>query len=66
MSVWLAVDKNGIERILLEKPERWREVDIWSTPGVRSGDLPCGSIKKLIGKELTWKDNPVELKTKQI
>lgn len=24
--------------------------------------LPCGSIKKLIGRELTWDDDPVELK----
>lgn len=24
--------------------------------------LPKGSIKKLIGKELSWKDEPVELK----
>lgn len=25
-------------------------------------ELPKGSIKKLIGKELTWDDEPVELK----
>lgn len=25
-------------------------------------DLPKGSIKKLIGKELSWEDDPVELK----
>ncbi|WP_373731235.1 fructan hydrolase [Bacteroides heparinolyticus] len=24
-------------------------------------ELPKGSIKKLIGRELTWEDNPVEL-----
>lgn len=24
--------------------------------------LPKGSIKKLIGRDLTWEDNPVELK----
>ena len=24
--------------------------------------LPKGSIKKLIGKDLTWEDKPVELK----
>ena len=24
--------------------------------------LPKGSIKKLIGKDLTWEDEPVELK----
>ena len=26
-------------------------------------NLPKGSIKKLIGKELTWGDEPVELKS---
>ena len=25
-------------------------------------ELPKGTIKKLIGRELTWKDEPVELK----
>lgn len=25
--------------------------------------LPKGSIKKLIGRELTWEDEPVELKS---
>lgn len=25
-------------------------------------DLPIGSIKKLIGRELSWSDEPVELK----
>ena len=25
-------------------------------------ELPKGTIKKLIGKELSWKDEPVELK----
>lgn len=25
-------------------------------------DLPKGSIRKLIGRELTWEDEPVELK----
>lgn len=24
-------------------------------------ELPSGSIKKLIGRELTWKDEPVEI-----
>lgn len=25
-------------------------------------ELPVGSIEKLIGRELTWEDKPVELK----
>lgn len=62
---WVAVDKDGTERIMLEKPERWKGVvkgiKCWCTPGVRGGKLPKGSIKKLIGRELTWKNEPVEL-----
>lgn len=54
---WVAVDKDGTERIMLEKPERWKgavkSIKCWCTPGVRSGKLPKGSIKKLIGRELT-------------
>lgn len=29
-------------------------------------DLPKGSIKKLIGRELSWQDEPVELKEEQL
>lgn len=32
--------------------EGWRDVAV---------ELPKGSIKKLIGRELTWEDEPVEL-----
>lgn len=65
MACWVCVDKDGTERIMLEKPERWKgiiELKRWSTPGVRSGKLPKGSIKKLIGRELSWEDEAVELK----
>lgn len=30
--------------------------------GAHGFQLPKGSIKKLIGKELSWSDGPVELK----
>lgn len=60
--VWLCVDEDGQEMIFDYKPERantttcggyWHrkeDMDICR--------LPKGSIKKLIGKDLTWKDEP--------
>jgi hypothetical protein len=58
---WLSVDKNGDENISNNKP--WRS----GAKGFNSWDthdplvyLPKGSIKRLIGCELTWGDEPVE------
>lgn len=67
---WLAVNFNGNETISPGKPERdfkeWSfEEEIWIEG--EHGDvcltitLPKGSIQKLIGRELTWNDEPVEL-----
>ena len=64
---WLAVDKNGGEGIYIAEPYRdWRDF-VWrirytfnTTCAI---ELPKGSIKKLIGRELTWDDEPVELKS---
>ena len=70
MAAWLAVDKDGAEYIYADKePLRgngmWRP-DTWD---YRSDDafydfvrMPKGSIRKLIGRELSWSDEPVELK----
>ena len=64
---WLAVDKNNDECIFEDKPNlnRW---GYWECMISYEGemvnmmiDLPKGTIKKLIGKELTWEDEPVEL-----
>lgn len=59
---WVAVGIKGNEWIFSDKPMRaepyiWR-TDIWDNV-VR---IPEGSVKKLIGRELTWNDEPVELK----
>ncbi len=60
---WVAVDYAG-EYISTKKPFR----DLFNTGyyGFHSNSerikLPKGSIEKLIGKKLTWEDNPVELK----
>lgn len=65
---WLATDKNGEEYIYEEKPSRGYGC-IWKATFYDEKDrnsdfieLPQGSIRKLIGKELTWNDEPVELK----
>jgi len=65
---WVAVNKDGSENIFISKPNR--SVAYWhdfispnrTTLFNRMVILPKGSIKKLIGKDLTWEDNPVELK----
>lgn len=59
---FVAVDKNKAEWIYLDIPDR--RMNQWDqgyslSPQV---ELPKGSIKKLIGRELTWGDEPVELK----
>lgn len=59
---WVAVDKDGSESIYGNKPYRediWWIMDNEYDPMVY---LPQGTIKKLIGRELTWDDEPVELK----
>ena len=62
---WLAVDENGEEWVYEEKPVRGNTY--FSVPSRDSWEdsdyieLPKGSIKKLIGRELSWSDSPVEI-----
>ena len=65
---WVAVRKNGKEGIFSHKPTRDEELDLWYDEVEDGGvfydteiSLPKGTIKKLIGCELSWKDEPVEL-----
>lgn len=59
---WLAVDYSG-EFISDKKP--FRDMFNIGYYGFISDSkvvkLPKGTIKKLIGKDLTWEDEPVEL-----
>lgn len=55
---WVACNKSGNEWISEYKPERL--TSIWFNGG-KYIELPSGSIKKLIGSDLTWEDEPVEL-----
>lgn len=56
---WAAVDKDGIETIYMSKPNRFDEYWDDCCPSI---ELPKGTINKLIGRELSWEDEPVELK----
>ena len=65
---WIAVDKNGDEYIYEKKPLRsamgyWKPIPHdYEDRDSDYLELPKGSIKKLIGRELSWSDEPVELK----
>lgn len=59
---WVAVDKDGSEWVHRGVPVRC-EYDEWIDHFWEEHvELPQGSIKKLIGRDLTWEDEPVELK----
>ncbi len=67
MATYVAVDKDGDEYIF-EQAMPYRQDDYWLPNYDKHGEsyafiyLPKGSIAKLIGKELTWDDEPHELK----
>jgi hypothetical protein len=58
---WLAVDKNGDEMTYMDYPERNISKGMFGTGEAQYVFLPSGSIEKLIGRKLTWSDEPVEL-----
>ena len=56
---WVAVDTDKAEYIYESKPHR--EEGAWYEH-CDFVQLPIDSINKLIGKDLTWDNDPVELK----
>ena len=58
---WVAVNKNGAEVIFDFEPERWND-SFWVADIGADICLPEGTIKRLVGRDLTWSDKPVELK----
>ncbi len=67
VDAWVAVDADGSEWIFTENPYRYEEpkrkgYGNWLVSDSNFMQLPKGSIKALIGRELTWNDEPVELK----
>ena len=66
--VWVAVTKHGREFISMCKPIRVTDEDNyygWKDTFTEIS-LYSGSIKKLIGRELSYSDEPVELKEEQL
>jgi len=60
---YVAVDSGGDEYIYSSKPIRNREYQVWGIVfDSQNIELVKGSIEKLIGRKLTWEDEPVELK----
>ena len=57
---WVAVDENGDEFIYGNEPYRLQ--NYWYMSDNYFVELPKGSVEKLLGRELTWNDEPVELK----
>lgn len=71
---WLAKDDDGTEGIYVLKPKiidgEWSDAQWDNNTFIQSDEdyiydscvvLPKGSIKKLIGKDLTFKDGPIEI-----
>lgn len=66
---WVAVDKDNTEWLYKNKPLRKSTMFYsisqgeWGEEIEENGiELPKGSIIKLIGRDLRWEDEPVELK----
>lgn len=58
---WVAVNYHGVEVILSDRPKKlFRR--LWGNDKTQIIPLPQGSIKKLIGRDLSYDDEPVELK----
>ena len=55
---WLAVDKDGTEYIYNAQPSRGETRFISRFDCIH---IPKGTIKKLIGRELSFTDEPVKL-----
>lgn len=56
---WLAVDSDNSEYIYKERPTRYAN-EYWESD-YGYVHMYYGSIKRLIGRELTWADEPVEI-----
>ena len=57
--VWLAADEHG-EYVFLEKPKRGENE--WYAEGLFSfEELAFGEINRLLGRTLTFEDDPVEI-----
>lgn len=65
---WVAVDKDGNEGIYSTKPIRGinrlkNNTEVWLLTDIYAhyASVPKGTIKKLIGKDLTWNDESLKI-----
>ena len=59
---WVAVDLNDEEYIFEDEPRRDFKHSCFISDDMDSCiELPKGTIEKIIGKILTWDDEPVEI-----
>ena len=67
--MWVAVDKDGTEVCCAIEPSKACYAPIWECINPDNGDnrdcvvLPTGTIELLLGRKLTWEDEPVEITT---
>ena len=60
---WVGINRNGNEIISDAKLTKTKDGSLWIEGNYSNlFILPKGSIKKLIGREPTWEDDPIELK----
>lgn len=64
---YVVVDEESLREYIFDSKPRRNELlyyGFWAGMDgeAQSVELPKGSIEKLIGKKLTWEDEPVELK----
>lgn len=57
---WLTIAKDGTEYVFAEKPEYLVSLDYWYDEHDKI-ELPSGSIKKMLGKEITVSESPIEI-----
>lgn len=58
---WLCCDSNGMEYLSDIEPIRNYRLKIWVNPYSEFVMLPIGFSNLLIGRQLTWEDDCVEL-----
>lgn len=60
--MWVAVNKNGEEWAFCDEPARRNDWHAWVGDYCDTGVImPTGTIELLLGRKLTWEDNPVEI-----
>ena len=61
---WVCVDEDGQEAVFETKPYREFKYNEWFRESLYSDEMvrfKKGTIEKIIGRVLTWDDEPVEI-----